>query len=268
MKIKKYLQVFKTSWADGFVYRLNFIMWRIRSIFYLLVVYFLWYTVFSQEQSVFGYQRSVILTYILGTSILRSFVLASRSQAVNVEIATGDLSNYLLKPISYFTNWFSRDLADKLLNFIFLVIELSLIIFLLKPPLVFPSSLAQTILFIITIIIAMFIFFFFSFLVGTFAFWYPEHNGWPLRFIIFIAVDFLAGSIFPLDIFPQTVFNIFRLLPPAYFLFYPMQIFLGRLSANEITAVISTMIFWLITLYLIAQYVWKKGLKNYAAYGR
>jgi ABC-2 type transport system permease protein len=266
--MSKYLQVFKTSWADGFVYRLNFIMWRVRSIFYLFTVYFLWFAIFTQKTEVFGYQESVMLTYILGTAVLRSFVLASRSEAVGAEIATGDLNNYLVKPINYFLHWFSRDLADKLLNFIFIIFEISLIILIFRPAIVLPTHLLNLGLFLVSVVLALFLFFFFNFMVGMFAFWYPEHNGWPLRFIILIAVDFLAGSLFPLDIFPQVVYKIFRLLPPAYFLFYPMQIYLGRLSAAETGQAFGLMIFWLIFFYLLAKYIWQRGLRIYAAYGR
>lgn len=266
--MSKYFQVFKISWANGFVYRLNFIMWRVRSLFHLFTVYFLWIAIFGQRQQVFGYSQSVMLTYVLGTAVLRSFVLSSRSVTVGMEIANGNLSNYLIKPINYFANWLSRDLADKLLNIFFVTIEISLFILLFKPSVIPPASLAHLVLFLLATIIAMLMYFFFSFLVSSFTFWYPEHNGWPLRFIIFMVLEFLAGSLFPLDIFPQSVFNIFRLFPPAYFLFYPMQIYLGRLPTDQLGSVFLIMGFWLLILYKITQLVWKKGLKIYGAYGR
>lgn len=268
MNLSKYIQIFKISWSEGLVYRLNFVMWRIRSIFHFFVVYFLWFAIFNQQDNVFGYQAATMLTYVLGTAILRSFVLASRSQAVNVEIATGDLNNYLVRPLNYFINWFFRDLADKALNFSFIIIEMSLVILILKPPIILPENFISLLIFLLAVILAMFIFFFFSFIVGCFAFWYPEHNGWPLRFIVFIAVDFLAGTLFPLDIFPSVVFNIFRFLPPAYFIFYPMQVYLGRLSSNQTLIMFFIMAFWLIALFQLAKFVWQKGLKKYAAYGR
>lgn len=266
--MRKYLQVFKTSWADGFVYRLNFIMWRVRSLVRLLAVFFLWLAILKSRSEIFGYDQSLLLTYILGTSVLSALVLGSRSQQIGSEIAQGDLSNYLLKPINYFLYWLSRDLADKLLNLFFVFIELALIIWLLKPPLVSLPNPSIIFTFIIISILAMLIYFFFSFLISSFTFWYPEYDGWPLRFFIFMIIEFLAGGLFPLDILPEFAFKIFRLLPPAYFLYYPMQIYLNRLSANELTAVISTMIFWFLALYLLARFVWRKGLKIYGAYGR
>jgi len=266
--MRKYLQIFKTHWQSSFVYRLNFIMWRVRSLLQFFAVYFLWLAIFSTQEDVFSYNRSTMFTYILGTAALRSFVLSSRSVTAGVEIANGDLNNYLIKPVSYLKNWLARDLADKLLNIFFVIFELGLFILILKPSLIPPASFSNLTVFILTAILAMLMYFFFSFLVSSFTFWYPEHNGWPLRFLIFMVLEFLAGGLFPLDIFPQAVFKIFRLLPPAYFLFYPLQIYLGRLSPTEITTTLTIMMFWLLALYQLTRFVWKKGLKIYGAYGR
>ena len=129
----KYLKIFQTSLINGFVYRLNFIMWRVRHVIQFLAVYFLWLAIYADNNQLFGYSRAAMLTYVIGTSVLRSFVLSSRSQTVGVEIASGDLNNYLVKPVSYLKNWLARDLSDKLLNLLFMTFELTLVILLLRP---------------------------------------------------------------------------------------------------------------------------------------
>ena len=206
----KYLKIFQTSLINGFVYRLNFIMWRVRHVIQFLAVYFLWLAIYADNNQLFGYSRAAMLTYVIGTSVLRSFVLSSRSQTVGVEIASGDLNNYLVKPVSYLKNWLARDLSDKLLNLLFMTFELTLVILLLRPPLLPPASSPAAAIFIVAVILAMLLYFLFSFLVSSFAFWYPEHNSWPLRFFIFMILEFLAGGLFPLDIFPPVVYNFFR----------------------------------------------------------
>jgi len=266
--MKKYWSIFKTSWQDSLVYRLNFVMWRVRTNLQFLAVYFLWLAIFNRQNQIFTYDKAALLTYILGTSVLRSFVLSSRSITAGVEIANGDLNNYLLKPLSYLKNWLARDLADKALNMLFMTFELALILYLLKPPILPPAGLVNAVLFLVSALIAMLMYFLFSFLISSFTFWYTEHEGWPLRFIVFMIIEFLAGSLFPLDIFPPAAFNFFRLLPTAYFLFYPLQLYLGRLAVSQLMPVFSLMLIWLIILYLLAKLVWQKGLKIYGAYGR
>jgi len=268
MALKKYLQLFRISWQNAFVYRLNFIMWRVRTVLWFFTSYFFWVAIYSQHQQVFSYDRSVMLTYIIGAALLRSFVLASRSITAGEEIANGDLNNYLVKPLNYLTNWLARDFADKALNLVFFSVELGLIILLFKPPLVFPPDAWHLLAFLLTVFLAMFIYFFFSFLVSLFTFWYPEHNGWPLRFIVFVMLTFLAGESFPLDMFPAAAQTVFRLLPFSYLIFYPLQIYLGRLAPLQIIEVFAVMIVWLLILYLLVKKIYQRGLKIYGAYGR
>lgn len=264
----KYLQIFKISWQNTFVYRLNFIMWRVRTLLWFFAAYYFWVAIFSQNDQVFNYDRSSLLTYIIGAALLRSFVLSSKSVMVNVEIANGDLNNYLVRPISYLKNWLSRDMADKAMNLAFFSIEITILFFIIKPPILLPLSLWHLSAFLLASILAMFMYFFFSFIVSCFAFWYPEHNGWPLRFIVFMLLGFLSGEAFPLDIFPALAQQIFSFLPFSYFIFYPLQIYLGRLSDPQILTVFSAQLVWIIILYLLSQRLYKKGLKIYGAYGR
>jgi ABC-2 type transport system permease protein len=266
--LRKYYSIFEISWSNGFVYRLNFVMWRVRSVIQLLVVYFLWLAIFKEGGTIVGYDRSMILTYVLGTAILRSFVLGSRSQDIGREIASGDLNNFLLRPLNYFGNWLSRDLADKVLNLIFVAIELIILILLLQPSIIIQTQVFYVASFLFASFIALLIYFFLSFLISSITFWYPEHSGWPARFLLFVIIEFLSGGLFPLDIFPKAAFNILRLLPPAYFLFYPLQIYLGRLSIQEVLSTLLIMFSWLAILIFISRLVWHKGLKVYGAYGR
>lgn len=264
----KYIQVFKTSWENSFVYRLNFLMWRLRSVLNLLMLYFLWLAVFSHSDSVFGYQRNVMLTYILGTSLLQVLVLGSRSLDISGEISNGNLSNSLLKPLSYLRYWLARDVADKLLNILFVIVELSLIIFLLKPPLVLPGSPGLVLVSLFAASLAMLTFFYLSLFISMIAFWYPEHGGWPARFLFQVIIMFFAGGLFPLDILPKNIYALVQYLPTSYLLFFPLQIWLNRIEAGEILFGLMLMVIWIILLRKTARLIWQKGLKAYEAYGR
>lgn len=268
LPLHKYLQVFITSWENGFIYRLNFIMWRFRVVLQMLTVYFLWSSVLSNSPNAFGYTPAMFLTYILGTSLVRSIVFSSQSTGVQADIGSGDLNNHLTRPINYFMYWFSQDLADKLLNLGFAVIEISLFILLIKPPLVVPPSLPYLFLCIISVILAMVMYFFFSLIIALTTFWMPEGNGWPQRFFVYVILEFFAGGLFPLDILPQPLAQIVTRLPTAYMLNTPLQIYLGRVPFTEIITILPQMILWTVIFALIAQFQFRRGLRVYGAYGR
>lgn len=265
--MKKYLQVLKITFAEYFVYRTNFLLWRFRSVVQLLVLYFLWQAVVPEGVTIFGYDQAKILTYILGTSIIRSFILSSRSVDVAGQIASGDLSNFLLKPLSYLKFWFAKDVADKILNLFFSFFEVSLIIFLLKPPIILQVNAGFLILSLTAVVLGIILYFYLSFLLSMIAFWTPE-NPWPTRFLFGIFVEFFAGGLFPLDILPKGIFIALKILPFSYLLFFPLDIYLGKLSFVEIFVGLGVCLFWIVVIYQAVRFTFRAGLKNYAAWGR
>ncbi len=265
--MRKYLQVIRITFQEYFVYRLNFIFWRLRAFIQLLVLYFLWLAVIPQGTTIFGYDQAKILTYILGTSIIRSFILSSRSVDVAGEVSSGVLSNFLLKPINYLGRWLAKDIPDKILNLFFSIIGVSLILIFLRPPIIIQNNPLIIFLTIITIILGMILFFYLSFSLSLSAFWTPE-NVWPPRFLAMIIIEFLAGSLFPLDILPAGVFKTLKLLPFTYLLFFPLNVYLGKLTLQEIFIGIFISLFWILVFWQLAKALFRLGVKSYVAWGR
>lgn len=264
--LPKYGQVFKISWQEQLVYRLNFVMWRVRNLTALITLYFFWLAVFRERAEILGYSQSLILTYIITAAVLRAIIFSSRTIDVAEEIVRGDLSLYLLRPISYFKYWFTRDVADKVLNIGFTLAEISLIILIFKPPLFFQTSPAFLLAFLAAIALAVILYFFISFLLGLIGFWSPE--GWAPRFLFIVSIEFFAGGLFPLDVLPTGLFRLFQVLPFGYLLYFPANIYLGRLSLGQMFVGFATAGFWILVFAYAVYGVWQKGLKIYAAEGR
>lgn len=262
----KYFRVFANTWGEVLTYRFNFMMWRFRVVLQLLTMFFLWSTLIPAGSDLFGYSRQQMLTYILGTSLMSSIVLATKTFEIGEQITTGNLSNFLTKPISYIKYWFARDLGDKAMNLFFTIIELTLIIFLFKPPLLLQTDPIFLFYTLVAVLCAMIMYFFFGFLVGLIGFWSNEI--WGPRFIIWILLGFFAGSLFPLDILPGPVFEILKFLPFTYLQYFPLKIYLGQLSMQLIFEGLLISISWLFILFFMVQLVWKKGLKIYGAEGK
>lgn len=264
--MKKYYIIVRNTWDETLTYRVSFVMWRVRNIIQLLTLYFLWLVVLPPGKSLLGYSHSLMLTYILGTSLIDSIVLSSRTYAVGEEINSGNLMNFLLRPINYFLYWFSKDIGDKAINICFSIVELSLIFIILRPPFFIQTNLFYILLFIFSVILSLFIYFFLNFLLGLIGFWSPEV--WAPRFIFITLLGFLAGSLFPLDILPKTIYEVLRFLPFTYLLYFPLKIYLGQLSFPQIASGLLISAFWVFAIYFLVNAIWKKGLKSYTAYGR
>jgi ABC-2 type transport system permease protein len=267
--MEKYYSIFKISFQQEFVYRMNFIMWRIRNILQIFLVFFLWDAVFSDpDRVVFGYNRAMILTYVFGLLVVRAFVLSARAVDVAGDISSGDLSNYLLKPISYFKYWITRDFSSKALNMIFAVMETAVLYILLKPPFFIQTNPLSILGFILSILIAIFIFFLILFITSAAPFWAPE-VAWGAQFLVIVIItEFLSGALFPLNILPSYIQNVLYLTPFPYLIYFPLQVYLGNISSIEMLRGIVISMVWVVLLWYGMNFVWKRGLKLYQSHGR
>ncbi len=264
--MKAYLQIIKSTWAEYMTYRLNFVMWRVRMVMQLLITYFLWWAIFGTKDEFFGYSQTMLLTYVLLTSIVRTIVLGTTTMEIGDLINQGNLSNFLVKPLGFFSYYGARDVADKALNFFFALGEFILLFILLRPPVFVQTDPLYLGLAIVAVILAMLLYFFFSLTLGFLGFWTPDV--WGPRFISFVVMEFFAGSLFPLDILPKTLYMISQMLPFSYFIYFPLKIYTGQLSTPDIVQGLGIAAAWVVGLWFIATRMWNKGLQVYTAEGK
>ena len=267
--MKKYLSIFKISFAQELAYRANFIMWRVRNVLQILLVFFLWSTVFTNPQTeLFGYNRDKILTYVFGIFILRALILSSRAAEIAGEISRGDLTNYLLKPINYIKYWFTRDISSKILNLSFATVEIAVLYFILKPTFFIQTNPLQIFLFLVSLLFAIVMFFGLSVLSNFVTFWLPE-GGWGAQFLfVVIFTEFLSGAVFPIDILPEAIQSVLYALPFPYLMFFPLQVYLGKLSMGATLQSLLISGIWMVVMIFAMSQVWARGIKRYSAIGR
>lgn len=264
--MKKYWLVARNTWDEMTTYRLSFVMWRVRTVLQLLTVYFLWLAIMPAQGQLFGYSQSLMLTYVLGIAIVGAIVLSTRTHEIGENINKGDLSIFLLRPLNYFGYWFARDMGDKVMNVAFATVEIAILFFILQPPFYMQTNAFYLFLTIIAIFFAIVLHFFIGAMLGMIGFWSPDV--WAPRFIFFILLTFFAGGLFPLDIFPQPLFRLFQFLPFTYLLYFPIKVYLGQLSPQEMIFGFFICSVWIFAMYILIQKVWRKGLTIYGAEGR
>lgn len=267
--MNKYLSIFKISFQEEFAYKLNFVLWRVRNVFQILLTFFLWSTVFANPQTViFGYDRSKILTYVFGIMIVRALVMSARAADIASDIAQGDLSNYLLKPMTYFKYWFTRDMSSKALNLIFAAVEFTVLFIILRPPFYFQTNLVILLSFFVGIILAVLIYFFILVLVSSLTFWAPEMS-WGGHFLItIVVVEALSGALFPINILPPVFQSIVMATPFPYLIYFPVEVYLGNIAGQALLGGLLVAAAWCGILWFAMNFIWQKGLKVYESTGR
>lgn len=266
MQNRALFQIAKNTFAETVAYRVSFVLYRLRNVIQFLTAYYLWLAILPPGKSFAGYDMSTMLTYIFGASLVSSFVMSSRSQAIGEEINNGTLSAYLLRPMNYFSFWFARDAGDKVLNAVFGIVEVAILYFIFRPPLFLQTEPFYLAAFVLAVIIGMLNYFFISISLGLIGFW--SNDIWAPRFIFYSLMIFFSGGIFPLDLLPDPIYLFFQALPFSYLLYFPLKVYLGQLSILNVFIGLLVGLLWILVLYRLVSYAWSLGLKAYTAYGR
>lgn len=263
--MNKYWEIFRVTWQEYLIYRVQFVLWRLRTTLQLLLVYFIWWNAFQSQREVFGYTTASIVTYILVAALIRAVVLSTRVTNLIDSINTGNVVNFLIKPIGFIRYYLTREVADKLFNIIFFIVEISILIFLLKPPLIFQTDATSLLLFFLAIGCGLIIYFCINFIISLTAFWVD--NSWGPIFLMSILLESLGGGLFPIDILPKQLFNILMLTPFPYLIYFPAKLYLGGMSFSEITFGFSIIFIWILVLILLTRLVLNAGFRHFTAVG-
>lgn len=261
----KYIQLLKLSWQNGFVYRVSLFMWRFRQLLSSLMAMTIWSVIFSSQTSVLGYDKDQMITYIFLSSILQSIVLATALNSLSGRVYSGEISSLLLKPVSLFGYFASEDIADKLRNLFFILIESCILYFIFMPSVPMPTLLHGA-LFVTAALMGAVMNFIINLLFGAIGFYSPDT--WGPKFMFFILVEFSAGKLFPLDVLPDAIERAIYFTPLPFFSFFQTQIFLGRLEISEILTQMGVLLAWIVGLFLLNRTIWNNALKDYVAAGQ
>jgi ABC-2 type transport system permease protein len=263
--MNKYATLFGLSWQKQLEVRSDFIFERARSLAILISLYFLWTALLQNQPDLLGYSREHLLTYVLLMTLLRAWVLGCVTDRIPGEIAKGKLSELLLRPISQIGFWATQDVASKSLNIVFAFVEVAVFSWLMSAPFFVPHSVMTWLWFSLSMAGGMVLYFEMSYLLGALGFW--TSDSWGPRFCFETILEFCAGAYFPIDLLPAAAQKILSHLPFPYLIYYPVSIYLGRLTEADILSCFAHQLAWIAVLSVLVRQSWRAGLRRYAAEG-
>jgi ABC-2 type transport system permease protein len=122
--------------------------------------------------------------------------------------------------------------------------------------------------FLLAIFIAVVIYFALLFIASAVPFWWPE-IAWGAQFLLtVIFIEFLSGALFPLDVLPEKLFAILSYTPFPYLIFFPIEVYLGKIPYPLMAKGLIVSAIWGVFLIYLMKRVWGKGMKVYQSHGR
>lgn len=264
----KYARVFNIGLQNTFVYRWNFILRSIFGIVPLIATIFLWNAMYGGDaaKQLSGYTFSALIMYFATVVFVENLITPTEDEwQIASDIRDGRLSALLLKPLNYLFYRFTLYVSYRLLYTAVILPGVALIFFFLREHIHLPSNGGTWLVFALSTVMAGLIQFLIAYTIAMLAFWLLEIS--TIVFIVMSFEYFLSGQIFPLDMLPPWLATAIRWSPFPYELYFPVQIFMERVSGPALWQGLAIQAGWVVIMYLLATSLWRAGLKKYQAVG-
>lgn len=262
--MEKYFFAFKNSVQKYIIYRFNtFAMFFSESMMFF-VFFYLWSSIYRQGGQVGNYTLQGIVLYYFAANFIALVVKGvDIAWIVGDDIRLGRMVSVLLQPISYSKYKFSQILGGYFFRGVMYLLIFSFVGIFLFPYLHFQIDFSRVVLFLFSMGVGSLIYFLLFYIIGLTAFWFGLVRGFNFGFSM-LAI-FLDGSLVPLDLLPPIINKMNYFLPFKYIMFVPISIFTGRMEASA--GLFLVPILWIVALYFLAKFIFKKGIKVYESFG-
>ncbi|HAV62823.1 MAG TPA: hypothetical protein DCY13_10705 [Verrucomicrobiales bacterium] len=266
--MKKYLHVVNIGIQNQLVYRTNFFFRAAFGLIPLTATLMLWRAIYEGNDGgeVAGYGLAQMVSYYLIITIVDALTAVNEDDwQIAADIKDGNISQFLLKPIDYLAYRFCLFVTGRAIYTVVAIVPVGLFILYLNRYLVAPASVEAAMVFGASVILTALLQFFISYTMALLAFWVLEVA--TLIFVLF-AFEYIAGGhLFPLDILPPAIQSILEFTPFPYLLYFPVSVYLGRVEGDAMWTGLATQAGWVVGAFLLARFVWSRGIKKYSAVG-
>jgi len=260
--LKKYLALLRRSMGAMLEYRAMIFIWMLTNVM-PLVMLAVWFSL-SEGGPIAGYTQDDFVAYYLLLTAIRQMTSVWVIWELDYEIRHGDLSVKLLHPLDPIHEYIAGHLTDKVLR-VAVLIPLGLLAWWLFPTIHYDMTPLNVLLMLLAALVAWLLRFLSQYVFGLLAFWISSSI--TLHEIWFALTMMLGGIVAPLDLFPANVREVALYLPFRYMLSFPVEIVSGRMSQTELVTGLGTMTFWLMVTVLVYRWVWRKGIRQFSAFG-
>ena len=265
--MKKYAHVFNVGIQNTLVYRMNFLFRSTFGLIPLFATISLWRAIYAEKEgAISGYSLTQMISYYLVITIIDALTaVAEDDWQIAADIKDGNISQFLLKPIDYLTYRLTLYAAGRIMFTACALVPAGLFIFFQRSHLVLPGDAATWALFGLSLALTALLQFLIAFTMALLAFWVLEVS--TFIFILYAFETLASGHFFPIDILPAPLVKLLYFTPFPYQLFFPVNLCLGRIQGPALYQGLAVQACWVAGLYLLARFVWSRGVRKYSAVG-
>lgn len=263
--LNRYLAILRITWVDSLAYRTEAIIWMLVDASPLVVMVYLWRSIYAGQASIAGYDLRQMVTYYIAVTLLGIVIAAHSDNTVVEQIRDGLIAPYLLKPLPHITFILLEDIGWKIMKTLLFLPAFGLALLWLRDYLVVPTDPLVLLSLLAALPLAYTLFFLLAYLVGLTTFWLQE--AMSLTHVKDLLVMLLGGAMVPIALFPDWLQGVAALLPFQYVYAFPVGIYLGQVRGLAVLQGLAAQVAWIAAAYVAYRLMWRAGTRRYAVVG-
>lgn len=265
--MRLYVELIKNAFHANIAYRMEVFVYLFGQVINLFIQVYIWKTLYGGSSrlatGVGNVTLEEMITYVVISTCVSVFATSDVLFRIFRKVVNGEIAMDLIKPISLMSNMFCQSFGMNVFRFFFELIPVfvvSVLFFGLNPPVWGDFH-----WFLFTLVNALIINYFITYIIGLFSFWYTWV--WQFNQILMGMIRLFSGAFIPLWFFPETFLKISLLLPFRLIYYAPISIYLGKAGMAEIRAVIFQQFLWMAVLIAIERLLWSRAVKKLVVHG-
>lgn len=252
----------KNTWQSWIQHRGFFFLLAFGWMLPLLVYLFIW-SAAAGDGTIAGLTQESLAGYYLILILANQLTYATTNWTVGDNIRYGQISRWLLQPMSPIFHALSQEIAGKVVFMLFSVPITGLLALVIRPQ--FNLSWDQALRFIPAIILAWVLRFFWGYWLALLAFWVTRADS--LLALQDSLIFLLGGHLAPFALLPPGMQTLARLLPFRYMSAFPVEVLTGQLGVQETLTGLGIQLGWTVLAIVLYRWVWTRGIRHYEAVG-
>lgn len=267
LKVRAYMIICKGEFKRKLSYKWSFWLSTISKVLNVLMYCFLWQGIFRNSSSsvIKGFTKDSMICYVITSFLVSSLISGSVTKQIADDVREGNIAMSLCKPISYRVNLILMSFGDFLYKFVTWGIVTLVIVVFYEQGCGIGRGMEYFTVFTLFVISSFILRALFDFCFGMIAVKTTYSFGLMLIKDAFLA--FISGQMIPYDFMPDILREIFNMLPFGGMVYTPSMLLLGRFSTGQIIKLVIMQFLWIILMYILSGFFWKKTVKQVTVLG-
>lgn len=263
MRASPYIAYGKKCFLNKSAYRFDNIISIISTCMQFVVFWEIYKALYGGSGEIDGITMSMVTTNFILSMGLEA-IFSPDDYFLPNKVWDGSIATEFLRPISFKGRMIAENAGGALFNLIFRFIP-ALLLAVFTVGMLPPAGVDMLVLFILSAVLGFGVLWVISFAVQMTVFWLMSI--WCLITIKNALIKIFSGSMIPLWFMPEGVKRVLEFLPFSSIYFTPVQIYLGQLTYGEIALKCGIQILWIVLIYLLGDFLWRKGQKKLIVQG-